>query len=256
MREPAVYRITPIEIRAAKAVHLDAAGLDGIIDRRCRQRWTAEKVGDEGRKGYAGFGPGRLRSHHPPAALREREGRRFAGEGSPTGTATASPPPRPRSAAATLPAREARREGDDVSAKRCWNKTAVAKPDFDLNLDFTLPPRFASGRVGASPGRAAPAVPQPQAPPADREARRRPSRHAKRGGRVLTFRLNDDGTKPRLPNPMTTPTLTSPSRRASRAGGSALRRGGLPRRYRNRRPPPPTAKRGGDPPGTRNAAGG
>ena len=37
---------------------------------------------------------------------------------------------------------------------------------------ITLPPRFASGRVGASPGRAAPAVPQPQPLPADREARR------------------------------------------------------------------------------------
>ena len=37
---------------------------------------------------------------------------------------------------------------------------------------FTLPPRFASGRVGASPGRAPPPVAQPQAPPADREARR------------------------------------------------------------------------------------
>ena len=63
---------------------------------------------------------------------------------------------------------------------------------------FALPPRFASGRVGASPGRASPPVPQRQALPADREARRRPSRHAKRGGRVMTFLL---------PNPMSTSTF-------------------------------------------------
>ena len=32
------------------------------------------------------------------------------------------------------PAREARREGEDVSAKRGWNQTAVAKPDVNPNL--------------------------------------------------------------------------------------------------------------------------
>ena len=60
---------------------------------------ACETVGVDDQKGNAGFGPRRPRALHPPAVLREREGRRFAGEGS-----TASPQPQ------TLPAdREARR---------------------------------------------------------------------------------------------------------------------------------------------------
>ena len=129
---------------------------------------TAKRGGDpparEARR--EGDEPWRSRGLHPPAALREREGRRFAGEGSPAGTATADPPRRPRSAAATLPL--ARRGG------RVMN---LGGPE-----DFTLPPRFASGRVGASPGRVPLPVPQPQTLPADREARRRPSRSRSAAG--------------------------------------------------------------------------
>ena len=53
---------------------------------------TAKRGGDPPAREAPREGDDVPRALHPPAALREREGRRFAGEGSPTGTATADPP--------------------------------------------------------------------------------------------------------------------------------------------------------------------
>ena len=165
--------------------------------------WTAKTLGLRTRKVTRLSVPRRPRALHPPAALREREGRRFAGEGCPpvpqpqalpadrearrralhppaslraggsalrrgglpTGAATAGPPRRPRSAVATLPL-----------AKRRGRVLNLGGPEL-----FTLPRVFErEGRRFAGEG--SPAVPQPQALPADREARRRPSRSRSAAG--------------------------------------------------------------------------